>query len=123
MNVLISELLVAHSSGNGYDVSKLLSPLSPPGEPNRLLSIWKSTNASSVKKDVRSLFRAYLSPPARISQDEVTGWVEIFSAYWKAIGDVLAVEGRETGGMGVSIPPLSVPRELKYPSMYCRYDI
>lgn len=88
MDELVNELAEAHSTGNGYQVAQTLLPISPPHKPGRLQSIWKSTNAASVKKDVSKAMRksSYLK---NLPDDEFTGWVDILTAYWKALSEIV----------------------------------
>lgn len=88
MDELANELAAAHSTGNGYQVAQILLPISPPDKPARLQSIWKSTNAASVKKDVSRAMRksSYLK---NLPDDEFTGWVDILTAYWKALSEIV----------------------------------
>ena len=97
MDSLAKELADAHSTGNGYQVAQVLLPLSPPDKPGRLQSILKSTNAASVKKDVSRALRksSYLKD---LPDDELTGWVDIITAYWKAVSEIAPmVEPVDTG--------------------------
>ncbi|SPO02126.1 related to CSN12 - signalosome component [Cephalotrichum gorgonifer] len=88
MDKLAGELATAHSSGNGYLVAQILLPIPPPDNPDRLRSIWKSTNSATVRKDVsRSMKKSsYLN---NLPDDEFTGWLDILCAYWKALSEIV----------------------------------
>jgi hypothetical protein len=97
MDDLARELAEAHSSGNGYQVAQILLPVSPPDNPGRLRTLWKSTNAASLKKDVSTALRrtSYLKS---LPDDELTGWIDIVVAYWKALNEIVpATEPEERG--------------------------
>lgn len=97
MDELARELAEAHSTGNGYQVAQILLPLSPPDKPGRLQSILRSTNPASVKKDVSRALRksSYLKS---LPDDELAGWVDILTAYWKAVSEIVPmIEPVESG--------------------------
>jgi len=77
---------------NGYDLAATLSPLSPPSEPDRLYRFYRSTNIQSVSSDFKYRLLYDKSNPLRLGADEGNGWVEIYIAYWKAIGEILEAE-------------------------------
>ncbi|ROT35005.1 PCI domain-containing protein [Sodiomyces alkalinus F11] len=81
----------------GYDLAQTLSPIPPADKPDRLKAVWLSTNHYGVKDDVtHGLVQALTSRsgyPREEVREEVNGWTEVFSAYWKAIGELLAVDG------------------------------
>ncbi|MBE3045090.1 hypothetical protein IMZ48_21555, partial [Candidatus Bathyarchaeota archaeon] len=88
MEELAGELAEAHSAGNGYAVAQTLLPLSPPDNPGRLQAILRSTNAATVKKDVTRALKksSYLK---NLPGDELVGWVDIFTAYWKSVSEIV----------------------------------
>ncbi|KAH7321388.1 hypothetical protein B0I35DRAFT_213530 [Stachybotrys elegans] len=97
MNELFEDFVKAYASRNGYEVAKTLSPVPPHDRPHRLRSIWQSTNGHSVKGDVRHFIKTKASRGARIDPDELNGWIEVYSAYWTAVGEIIAGEnGRST---------------------------
>lgn len=102
MDKLVKELADAHASGNGYVVAQLLLPVSPPSQPDRLHSIWKSTNAASVKKDVTRAMRRS-SSIGNLSSEEFTGWSDILTAYWKATSVIAPLTENSERGDSVSL--------------------
>ncbi|KAL2112730.1 hypothetical protein VUR80DRAFT_6612 [Thermomyces stellatus] len=90
MDELANELAESHSTGNGYQVAQILLPIPPPDRQDRLKSIWKGTNAASVKKDISKAMRksSYLK---NLPDDEFTGWVDILTAYWKAVSEIVSM--------------------------------
>lgn len=87
----------AYMGMKGYDLAQTLSPIPPADKPDRLRAVWLSTNHHGVKDDVtHGLVKALTSRsgyPREEVKEELKGWTDIFSAYWKAIGELLAVEG------------------------------
>lgn len=92
MNELFDEFAAAYSSRRGYAIAATLSPVAPPGQPNRLKEIWRSANSYNVKGDIKHFLKASTSHRFRLDQDELNGWVDIFVAYWKALGHIIAGE-------------------------------
>jgi COP9 signalosome complex subunit 12 len=81
----------AYRERNGYQLAETLLPVPPADQPDKLVFVWGSTNHHSVKGDVKH-FISNKTNRLGISRDEITGWVEVYSAYWKALGDILAME-------------------------------
>ena len=92
MNELFEDFAKAHSAQNGYLLAQTLSPVPPPNQPHRLRSIWQSTNAHSVKGDIRHFIKTNNSHQRLLDNEEVNGWVDVYTAYWNAVGEILAGE-------------------------------
>ena len=91
MNELLDEFVNAYSQRNGYLVAQTLSPVAPHGSPYKLKSIWQSTNAHSVKGDIKHFLKTK-GHRVKLDNDEVNGWVEVYTAYWHALGEINAGE-------------------------------
>lgn len=92
MNDLFKGFAKAHAEQNGYLLAATLSPIASSGNPQRLRLIWNSSNSSSVKGDIKHFIKSNSSHQRSLDHEEVRGWVEVYAAYWNAIGDVVAVE-------------------------------
>ncbi|KAF7543831.1 hypothetical protein G7Z17_g10433 [Cylindrodendrum hubeiense] len=92
MNELFDDFAQAHARQNGYQLAQTLSPVAPPGQPNRLRAIWQGTNFHSVKGDIKHFIKTNTSHRQKLDHTEVNGWVEVYMAYWNAIGEILAGE-------------------------------
>jgi hypothetical protein len=92
MNELFEDFAKAYALRNGYLLAQTISPVPPPNEPHRLKRIWQSTNSHSAKGDIKHFIKSQTSSRKTISHDEVNGWVEVYVAYWNAIGEILAGE-------------------------------
>ena len=92
MNELFEDFAKARKACNGYELAQTLSPVPPADKPYRLLHVSQSTNAHSVKGDIKHYIKTNVSKHGKLSQDALTGWVEVYAAYWKAIGEILAGE-------------------------------
>lgn len=90
MNELFNDFAKAHASRNGYELAQTLSPVPLAHAPYRLMQVWQSTNSHSVKGDVKHFIKT--STRGSLDQDEINGWTEVYVAYWKAIGEILAGE-------------------------------
>lgn len=80
----------AQTAGNGFDLSETLKPEPTMDEPRRLSAIWNSANHHDAKASIKR--KIVSNSGAMVSHDEVTGWVEVYYAYWKALGEILAIE-------------------------------
>lgn len=96
MDSLFSEFADAIRQRNGYKLAETLSPVSPPDQPDKLVFIWGSTNHHSVKGDIKHFINDKIFR-SDISHKEVDGWVEVFTAYWKALAEILAMDGEGSG--------------------------
>lgn len=92
MNELFEEFAQAHSLQHGYILAQTLSPVPPPGQPDRLRQILQSTNSSSVKGDLKHFIKTKTARKVKLDHDEVNGWVEVYAAYWHAVGEIVAGE-------------------------------
>lgn len=90
MNDLFKGFAKAHAEQNGYLLAATLSPVSPSDNPQRLRSIWRSSNAHSIKGDIKHWIKSNSS--RNLDHEEIKGWVEVYAAYWNAVGDIVAGE-------------------------------
>lgn len=82
--------------GYGPRLAASLVPVAPAEHPDRLHSFYNAYNASSLSSDLRySLFHMR---NLRLPKQEQTTWIEIFSAYWKAAGEIIAVHDPNARG-------------------------
>lgn len=105
MNELFVDFAKAHSSKNGYLLAQTLTPVPLPSQPHRLTRVWQSTNSHSVEGDVKHFIKTNITKKSGISNNEVNGWVEVFSAYWRALGEILAGQGGQVSTAATSPPP------------------
>ncbi|CAG8972714.1 hypothetical protein HYALB_00008629 [Hymenoscyphus albidus] len=79
-----------YGNGDGYALSDTLSPIPPESQPDRLNNFFRSTNFANVKRDFKqALLR---NSEVGMSEEEYNGWVEVYVAYWKAVGELLAAD-------------------------------
>lgn len=89
MDVLFEDFTRAVNASSGYQLAQTLSPAAPADQLDYLDAIWRSTNAHNVKGDVRRIINA-CRIRERMSKDEVNGWVDVYAAYWKVVGEIVA---------------------------------
>jgi hypothetical protein len=92
MNELFEEFVAAYTSRNGYELAQTISPVPSSGQPHKLVSIFQSTNSHSVRGDIKHFIKHNAAIRKSLSQDEVSGWVDVYTAYWKALGEIVSGE-------------------------------
>jgi COP9 signalosome complex subunit 12 len=93
MDGLIRQFRAAYAVTNGEQLAETLNP-DVEAHSAQLRAIWGRGDQRSMASDLNFLFhqdQARLS--IRLSKDETNGWSAIYSAYWKALGEILAAEG------------------------------
>ncbi|KAI9374842.1 hypothetical protein BJX61DRAFT_496635 [Aspergillus egyptiacus] len=90
MDSVLKDLEEGHRLGSGPRLAAALTPVDTPGQPTRLKSFYNFSNAAQVS----SSLRYYLSQirGVKIPKQELNAWVDIFSAYWKATGELVKFE-------------------------------
>jgi hypothetical protein len=81
------EFATAWSEKDGYRLSRTLSPDLPT---ERLRKIWRSQNEHDIKGALRRGLQNSGAALEGLVNNETQGWVEVYIAYWKAVGDILA---------------------------------
>ncbi|KAL4869147.1 hypothetical protein BDV12DRAFT_168355 [Aspergillus spectabilis] len=75
---------------SGPRLAAALTPVDTPEDPNRLKSFYNFSNAAQISASLRYQF-SHVSG-VRLPKQELNAWVEIFSAYWKAVGEIIKFE-------------------------------
>lgn len=91
MDSLFKDFANAYAECNGYSVAQTLSPVAPPTSSRSLKQVWQSTNHGGAKGDIKHHLRTNLKRQG-VQNDEIEGWTEVFTAYWKATGEITAGE-------------------------------
>jgi len=97
MDALAKEFCVGHTKGSGNILAATLSPEEPANDPQRLHNIWNSVQGSDARAVIGRKLRAN-QPPMGIPGDEIQGWTDLYHAYWKVVGEIIAVQ--QPGGKG-----------------------
>jgi hypothetical protein len=80
----------AYENENGYRLAESLTPVAPPEDAGRLYSFHRSMNAMSTQSELRNSI--IYKTNVRFTKAEQSAWIELYTAYWKAVGELLAVE-------------------------------
>ena len=96
MEVLCREYWQANEEGSGPLLAATISPIAPPSYLNRLDAIYHDTNATSISKDISYSLTKTATAAIQYPNPEINSWTEIYSAYWYAIGAILAAEHATT---------------------------
>ncbi|KAI1101062.1 PCI domain-containing protein [Jackrogersella minutella] len=96
MDSLVKDFRTAFAGMKGDQLAETLRPDFHTSS-HKLLAIWGRGSLRETTSDLNFLF---YSDPARLrlSQEETTGWFEIYLTYWKAVGEIIAVEGSRKDG-------------------------
>jgi len=90
MNSLVADFGRAIVAQDGYALSATISPIPPKNDSGRLYALHRDTNAFSAQSDFR--FAITRNPTFRLEKQESNAWIEVFVAYWKAVGEILVAE-------------------------------
>src|ERR1700759_1931459 len=90
MESLVSQFKNAYRQRDGYAISTVFTPVAPLEDPTRLRAFYRSTNAVALQSDLRSalLYHDGLD----FSKQEATAWIEVFTEYWSATGELLLAD-------------------------------
>ncbi|EPE30762.1 hypothetical protein GLAREA_03729 [Glarea lozoyensis ATCC 20868] len=98
MDLIFGDFRKFYEVGDGYGLAQTLSPISPPSQPERLRNFYRSTNFQNVQKDFKYQILYDNSAPFKLPADEGNGWVEVYVAYWKAVGEIQIAEAAANSG-------------------------
>lgn len=90
MNEMFEDFAKAHALHDGYLLAQTLSPVAPPNKSYRLQRIWLSTSSHNAKADIKQLIKSQKSQLRSVDHEELSAWVEVYLAYWNAVGEILA---------------------------------
>ncbi|KAF4634074.1 hypothetical protein G7Y89_g4033 [Cudoniella acicularis] len=92
MDAVFQDFRRSYGEGDGYGLSQTLSPVAPVSQPQRLFNFFRSSNFANVQKDFKYQILYDKTSGVNLSAEEGNGWVEVFVAYWKAVGEILNAE-------------------------------
>ena len=90
MEVLFRDFQTACEEGSGPALADTISPIAPPNYLNRLDAIYKDSNVASISRDIASGLTKSAHAAIQYPNPQIDTWTEIYSAYWYAIGALLA---------------------------------
>ncbi|KAL8863339.1 MAG: hypothetical protein Q9178_000019 [Gyalolechia marmorata] len=79
----------AQYTQDGTTLGALLSPIPPTNDQSLLRRFYKDSNVFDVKSDIAQYIK---SPQSTLPKDQKNAWIDIYVAYWKAIGEILRAE-------------------------------
>ena len=87
MDTILRDLEAGHRLGSGPRLAAALTPVDTPEHPDRLKSFYYFSNAAQLPASLRY----YISQlnGEKIPKQDLNAWVDIFSAYWKAVGEIV----------------------------------
>lgn len=92
MDILFQNFEQAQRDGSGPLLSTTILPLAPSDDPNRLRTLFSSANSLSIQQVIRTGLLAHSNTEIRFSKAEGNAWVDVYVAFWKAIGELVAAE-------------------------------
>ncbi|OJI96539.1 hypothetical protein ASPVEDRAFT_120740 [Aspergillus versicolor CBS 583.65] len=87
MDSILKELEAGHRLGSGPRLAAAFTPVDTPEQPSRLKSFYHISNAAQISATLR-YYLSHISG-VRIPKQELNAWVDIISAYWKAVGEIV----------------------------------
>ncbi|KAI9785927.1 MAG: COP9 signalosome (CSN) subunit [Geoglossum umbratile] len=103
MDNVFADFREAHQIWSGPLLSTTLLPINPASDPNRLINFYRDSEESKIQADIR-----YHVNAVRLSSSESKAWVDVFIAFWKAIGELLPVDKLAREGRGTDADWTSV---------------
>ncbi|GFF98459.1 protein CSN12 homolog [Aspergillus udagawae] len=90
MASVFTDFKEGQKNGSGPRLAAALTPIATSESPDRLLSFYNFSDSDHISADLRySLFQAN---GVKLPKQEQNGWVDIFAAYWKAVGEIIKFE-------------------------------
>ena len=74
---------------DGTVLGNLISPIPPTGDPLLLQRFYKDSNVFDIQSDITQYIKA---PQTTVPKEQRNAWIDIYVAYWKAIGEILRAE-------------------------------
>ncbi|KAL4798105.1 hypothetical protein BDV19DRAFT_357883 [Aspergillus venezuelensis] len=87
MDSILGELEAGHRLGSGPRLAAALTPINTPQDPRRLVTFYNFSNAAQISASLRYYISNIGGP--RIPKQELNSWIDIFSAYWRATGEIV----------------------------------
>ena len=89
MDVLFRDFQQAKSLMSGPKLAETICPVPPPHYLNRLEAIYHSSHPGSAARDIGYKLTKSYTAPIKLPSPEIDVWTEIYSAYYKACGEIL----------------------------------
>lgn len=89
MESMFATFHLAQHQGSGPILATTLNPIPPAHDPTLLRRFHKDSNVFSIYNDIQHYIKISQS---RLTKSEGNAWIEIYVAFWKAIGEILRAE-------------------------------
>lgn len=90
MDAVLDIFREAYAEESGYKLAESITPVAPATDAGLLYGFYRSSSTYTIQGDLKSAI-VYSGNP-QLQKQEAHTWVELYMAYWKAIGELLAVE-------------------------------
>ena len=97
MEALFTDFGQAQLSGSGPLLSTTITPLAPLHDPNRLREFCSSSTTFDLLTNIRCMVLEH-GRDVGMSKPESSAWVDVYMAYWKAVGEITATETAHNKG-------------------------
>ena len=97
MDGVFNEFRKGYNEQNGYVIANTLLPISSPTQPGRRDNFYRSSNHAHVKRTIEN----EVFSVASLTDKEGNEWVEVYHAYWTAVGEILSAEKATKAGSQV----------------------
>lgn len=97
MDTISRDFRVAHTNYSGPLLATTITPIATANDPTHLIRFFDSSSSFAISSDVRSNLLTHTDTELRFSKVEANAWVDVYVAYWKATGVILAVDKGEKG--------------------------
>jgi len=97
MASIFGDFKQAQVNGNGQLLAKTIEPIAPPEDSERLRSFYRFSNHARVSEDLRFTILQDRSMGVKLPKSEGNAWVDILSAFWTSVAEIIAVEDSKPG--------------------------
>ncbi|KAL1970604.1 hypothetical protein VTN77DRAFT_4248 [Rasamsonia byssochlamydoides] len=88
----------AQTAGSGPQLAATITPTPTPEDPDRLRSFFNSTNSAKAPTDIRHALLQDRTTGVKLPKQEGNAWVNIFTAFWTAAGEIVKLEDSPSEG-------------------------
>ena len=95
---VIGQFREGQTAGSGTLLAQSLTPISPRRDHNRMRSFYNGFDGARLSQNLTDLrFALFHGLTLRLPKPEQDTWLEIFYAYWKAVGEIIRVASPSHG--------------------------
>ncbi|KKA25012.1 hypothetical protein T310_0877 [Rasamsonia emersonii CBS 393.64] len=92
MASVFADFKAAQTAGSGPQLAAAITPTATPEDPDRLRSFYNSTNSAKASTDIRHFLLQDRTTGVKLPKQEGNAWVNIFTAFWTAAGEIVKLE-------------------------------